>query len=290
MFKIAILGCENSHADAFLESIIKKGEYPDLEVVGVYSHEADANARMKEKFGVYCAESFDEFVGKVDGIMITARDGDNHYKYAKPYIKFGIPMFIDKPSTSKIEDANALIADLKANGCRFTGGSTCPHAPVVCKLADDVKSGEYGTVYGGYLRAPVSMENAYGNFYFYAQHLVEVTLKIFGYFPTSVKTYNNKNVTTATLRYPEYDVSLEYVDGNYKYVATVSAEKGFFGGEYPVDGSLYVHELEAFHSLLIGGEGKTSADEFISPVYVINALYEAIRTGEEVKIERSYFD
>ena len=82
MFKIAILGCENSHADAFLESIIKKGEYPDLEVVGVYSHEADANARMKEKFGVYCAESFDEFVGKVDGIMITARDGDNHYKYA----------------------------------------------------------------------------------------------------------------------------------------------------------------------------------------------------------------
>ena len=290
MFKIAILGCENSHADAFLESIINKKEYDDIEVVGVYSNEPEALDRMKEKFGVYCAQSFDEFVGKVDGIMITARDGDNHYKYAKPYISSGVHMFIDKPITSKIEDAKALITELKANGCRFTGGSTCPHAPVVVKLAADVKSGEYGKVYGGFLRAPVSMENAYGNFFFYAQHLIEVTLKIFGYFPTSVKTYTNKNVTTAILRYPDYDVSLEYVDGNYKYAATVSAEKGLFGGEYPVDGSLYPCELAAFHDILKGGAGKTSADEFIAPVYVINAFHKAITTGEEVVIERSHFD
>ena len=38
MYKIAILGCENSHAKNFLD-LISKGLYPDIEVVGVYSNE-----------------------------------------------------------------------------------------------------------------------------------------------------------------------------------------------------------------------------------------------------------
>ena len=114
MYKIAILGCENSHADSFLNFIIKEKKFPDVEVVGVYTDEEEANKRMSENFGVYCAKSFDEFVGKIDGVIITARDGKNHYKYAKPYISSGIPMFIDKPITSDEKEAVAFMKELKA--------------------------------------------------------------------------------------------------------------------------------------------------------------------------------
>jgi hypothetical protein len=61
-------------------------------------------------------------------------------------------------------------------------------------------------IYGGFLRSPVSMNNNYGGFYFYAQHLAEVLLKIFGYYPNSVKAYTNANVTSIVVRYDEYDI------------------------------------------------------------------------------------
>ena len=134
MYKIAILGCENSHADAFINLIKNNEKYADIEVVGVYSNEPEAMQKLNEKYGVYMASDYTEFVGKVDGIMITARHGANHYKYAKPYISSGIPMFIDKPITCDEAEAVQFMKELKANGVRVTGGSTCIHVPYVKEL------------------------------------------------------------------------------------------------------------------------------------------------------------
>ena len=49
MKKIAILGCENSHADQFLGFIQNDPRYADAEVVGIYSEEADAAARLADR-------------------------------------------------------------------------------------------------------------------------------------------------------------------------------------------------------------------------------------------------
>ena len=174
MYRVAILGCENSHATTFIDFVINKKAVDDIEFVGVYSNEREAMDNITEKYGIPGAESYDAFVGKVDGIIITARDGKNHYKYAKPYIASGIPMFIDKPITSDEVEAVTFMKDLKSHGCRVVGGSSCPHAPLVHELRDALKGGTSGKVYGGYYRCPISMVNNYGNFFFYAQHLVEV--------------------------------------------------------------------------------------------------------------------
>ena len=281
MYKIAILGCENSHADAFLTTILKDKKYPDIEVVGVYSDEESACERMRENFSVYCAKSYDEFVGQVDGIMITARDGRNHYKYAKPYIASGIPMFIDKPIASDEDEVVEFMKELKSHGCRVTGGSTCPYAPLVADLATVVDE----TTFGGFLRAPISVQNNYGGIWFYAQHLAEVMMKIFGYFPKSVKAYGNGVVTSVVVRYENYDVMAEYTDGSYTYAAYVSKSSGMVGGEYPVDGSLYPHELASFYALLKGGRGKEDLRAFVSPVYFIAAMIRSLESGKEEMIK-----
>lgn len=281
MFKIAILGCENSHADAFLTTILKDKKYPDIEVVGVYSDEESALERMRENFDVYCAKTYDEFVGEVDGIMITARDGKNHYKYAKPYIESGISMFIDKPITSDEDDAVAFMKDLKSHGCRVTGGSTCVYAPLVRELSDVDKA----EILGGFVRSPISVENNYGGIFFYAQHLAEVMMKIFGYFPKTVKAYQKGSVISLVVRYENYDVLCEYTDGSYSYAAYVSKPSGMAGGEYPVTPELYPHELASFYALLKGGRGKEDLREFISPVYFIAAVIRAVESGEEIEIK-----
>ena len=59
MFKVAILGCENSHANGFL-SLIKAGKFPEIEVIGVYSDETETAEKLNASYGVAVMKSYDE--------------------------------------------------------------------------------------------------------------------------------------------------------------------------------------------------------------------------------------
>ena len=137
MKKIAILGCENSHANNFLKFIKAKEEFKDIEVVGVYSDDIPAAEKLRDMFGVPVLDDYADAVGKIDGLIITARHGDNHYKYAKPYIESGIPMFIDKPITVKEEEAVEFMQKLRANNVRVCGGSSLKQDTFVMQLKDE---------------------------------------------------------------------------------------------------------------------------------------------------------
>ena len=280
MYKIAILGCENSHAQNFLNFIYKDKIVDDIEVVGVYSDEVQTAEKLNEQFGVAVADSYDEFVGKVDGVIVTARNGKNHLKYAAPYIADGIPMFIDKPITNSEEDAVTLMRSFKAAGVRFSGGSSIALSPTVSELSKTVKGKGGKAVFSGHIRAPLSLNNGYGGFYFYSQHLVETTLEIFGYYPKSVKAFQNGNVVSVIVRYEEYDVVMEFTDGSWKYYAYVSTDDGVVGGAIDTkNGS--VDEFKIFSGILHGGESTKGYREFIAPVFVINAIMRSLDSGDE---------
>ena len=186
MKKIAILGCENSHAATFLDFIYNIDKYRDIEVVGVYSNEPDTAKALNEKFGVKVLENYTDAVGQIDGLVITARHGDLHYEYAKPYLDSGIPMFIDKPLTIKGTEAVEFMNDLKSRGTRVCGGSSLKHDIGVKTLKSERENLVDGETLGGFVRAPLNADNIYGGFYFYAPHLVEVVSEIFGRYPLSV--------------------------------------------------------------------------------------------------------
>ena len=285
MYKIAILGCENSHAKNFLNVIKEKERFSDVEVIGVFSEDMEAANKLKDEFGVNVAKSYDEFVGKVDGVVITARHGDNHYKYAKPYIASGIPMFIDKPITITEEEAEEFKAELIKHNIKVTGGSTLKHPDVIKEFKEAVAEKTYGEVYGGILRAPIDLESSYGNFYFYSQHLVQMASEIFGYYPNSVIAFKNGKVLNCTLRYDEYDVNLEFVDLNYKYFAAISCENDYILKPLsPANCS--ENEFAEYYTILTGGEMVQSYDEFFAPVYVMNAIARSLASGKEETIKR----
>ncbi len=285
MFKIAILGCENSHENTFLNFIIKDKKYPDIEVVGVYSEDKQASQKLHDTYGVYAASSFDEFKGNVDAVIITARHGDRHYEFAKPYIADKIPMFIDKPITVTEEDAKAFMKELSENGIRVCGGSVCAFSDLVSELKNIVETKSEGEIYGGYLRTPVDLQNPYGNFFFYSQHLVEVMCEIFGYYPESVIAFKKGKAINCTVRYEQYDVNLLYGEGSRVYSANVSCENKLCGGEYPLDG-LFEKEFNSFYNLLKGGKQTKSYKDFFAPVYILNAINRSLQNGSEEKINR----
>ena len=257
MKKIAILGCENSHANTFLDNIIRDKKYPHIEVLGVFRDDNEAAKEVGNTYEVPIMSSYDQYAGMLDGVIITARHGDNHYKYAKPYIADEILMFVDKPITISEDDALKFMNELREKNIRVCGGSVCVLSELVSEMKSIVKNKSEGEIYGGYLRAPVIFENPYGNFFFYSQHLVEVMCEIFGYYPQSLKAYRNGRTVNCTVRYANYDVNLLFTEGSGVYSANVSCEKKLCGGEYLLDG-LFEKEFETFNQLLLGNEQKKS--------------------------------
>lgn len=283
MKKIVILGCENSHANSFLSFIKDNPKYSDVEVLGVYSDETEAAQKLSESYGVKIMSAYDEAVGQVDGVVVTARHGDNHYKYAKPYIASGVPMFIDKPIAIDEGEAIKMMQECRAAGVRLTGGSSVVHEAFVQTLKKEREENVDGKTLGGLVRCPISMKNAYGDFFFYSEHLVGVMSEIFGYYPKSVQAFENNGMLTVVFRYAEYDIVGLYTEGYYTYYAERSSEKGVHGENFPLE-SCFKRELDEFYSLLCGGEQRRSYQDFIAPVFVLNAIKRSIDSGKEEKV------
>ena len=284
MKRIAILGCENSHADAFLRCIAEKEAFSDVEVIGVYSDDRGDAERLKENFNVPILESFSEAVGRIDGLVITARHGDNHYRYAKPYIESGIPMFIDKPITVREDEAVELMRALKARGVRICGGSSLKQDVFVQRLKKEREDNVGGKTVGGYVRAPYQSKNEYGGFYFYAQHLVEMVCEIFGRYPLSVTARRNGSRIHVLFHYADYDCVGLFCDENYTYYASRMAENGTSSFDIPSTEEWFEREFGEFYRLLSGGRQSATYQDVFAPVFILNAIDRSLKSGREENV------
>ena len=285
MKKIAILGCENTHADAFIKCIREKEEFGDVEVIGVYSDDRAASEKLNEKYGVPIMENYADAVGKLDGLVITARHGAKHYPYAKPYIESGIPMFIDKPITINEDEAVLFMSELRERGVRICGGSSLKQDPFVRKLKEESLHEVDGKTVGGYVRAPYQSENAHGGFYFYAQHLTEMVCEIFGRYPLSVTARQNGEQIHVLFHYEAYDCVGLFCDRNYTYFASRMSEKGNSCYDIPATNEWFFSEFGEFYKLLSGGEQTSTYGDIIAPVFIMNAIERSLHSGKEEYIE-----
>jgi predicted dehydrogenase len=231
-------------------------------------------------------EGYADLVGKIDGLIITARHGDNHYKYAKPYIESGIPMFIDKPITTREDEAVEFMRALKDRGVRISGGSSLKQDVYVKQLKEEGLSSVGGATVGGYVRAPIQLENEYGGFYFYAQHLIEMVCEIFGRFPKAALAKQNGKQVHVLFRYDNYDCTGLYSDGNYLYYAARMAEKSASAFTIPTTKDWYYREFSEFYGLLCGEASCCDYESFISPVFIMNAIVRSLKSNKEEPVRR----
>lgn len=68
----------------------------------------------------YAVKNYEDMIGKIDALII-ARD-DMHFSISKLFLKNGIPVFIDKPLTSKISELNFFKKYLSSGMLMSTSG------------------------------------------------------------------------------------------------------------------------------------------------------------------------
>lgn len=290
MFKIAILGTENSHARAFC-NLIYKGcalngnvPYADFEVIGLCGDNPDENKLLQEITGgkAEISDNGDKWVDEVDAVMVTARHGGKHLAYARKYIEAGKPAFIDKPITIDPEEALELVRLAKKNNVPLCGGSSLGVIEDTQKMKT-LRKAQEDPIFGGSVSAPINMKNEWGDFFFYSQHLVQIMTEVFGHNVESVLAVGRENAATLIARYPDYDVSGHY--GTAGYSATIYAKSATHHQSLSL-ANAYLNEFHRFEHMVRTGGMPETYEELITPVFILNAIKEAIDTGKEVKVAK----
>ena len=210
MFKIGIIGSENSHAAAFSEIFNLSGTYDDVRVTAIWGEDMEASRKIAEKCHVEIVRPMD-MLREVDAVMVTSRNGALHWGYVRPFIEAGKPAFVDKPLANDYAEAKSIIDLAAEKRVPLVGGSSLKLIADTLALkeaADEAKA--KGELLGGNVYAPVSLDNPYGGFYFYSSHLIEIALTIFGYDPVAVNAVKTKAGIAAVLEYAGYAVTLNY--------------------------------------------------------------------------------
>ena len=287
MFRIGIIGTENSHATDLARRINLPDEsgkytYPDCRVTLVWGHYPEDNERIARDFDCKVASGIDEMVANVDAVLVNARDGKFHAEFARPFIEAGKPAFVDKPFTVDVDEARELIELAKKKGVPLCGGSTLKYADAVEELkAGRAESGD--KVLGGSVYAPVQMESEYSGFFFYSPHLAEMTLEIFGYAPKSVTAVKNKSGVCATVDYGDFCVANHFGSGAADYCASVYSADG--SDVRKIDLSMIgAKNCAAFVNMLRTGCMPRTYEELLAPVVYLNAVKKAYETGEKVEM------
>ncbi len=285
MFRIGIIGTENTHAEAFATLFRDEAEFADMKIVAVGGIDPESNQKMCEEFGIgMIAEKPEDMLGKVDAVMITARDGIYHAPFARPFLEAGIPMFIDKPFTVDTQEAIAFAKEAKARGVKLMGGSTlkCTYDAVL--LQNEAKQQGKNLV-GGTVAAPVMLDSPYSDFFFYASHLTELSLMIFGKDPKSVTALRNGESVTAIVEYENYSVTNTFMGGCRKYFAQVFSTEGIYFRQIDLSFASKIM-AQRFAEMLRHGTMPESYEDLIRPVVYMNAVKQSYLAQKPVAFEK----
>lgn len=289
--KVAILGTENCHAWFFSAKLLGKDGskyFPELDLIGVYGDKSDPEVGIgneelaKMSACPRFAEHYNDFLDEADAIMVTARDGRNHLKYAYEYLKKGIPVWLDKPVVGSVDDAKKLVEMMREYGSPVCGGSSMVFTKEIVEAAEYVKNNK-DSVLGGHIVSPIQLDSEYGGFWFYGQHLVQMVTAVFGTDVKSVKAERNGATVLVTYYYDNYTVT---AFGGSGFGVTVYKTTGVCSAEsisLPED--FYMPELMEFYDMTKTGKGASDMSEFLAPVFIIDATVKAYEQGKEIKIE-----
>ena len=288
MYRIGIIGTENSHALAFAKYFnlpdpeTGKMHHEDIRVTAILGTDQAANETIVQETGVkFTAETVEDLLDRVDGVMITCRKGSEHMAYALPFVERRIPLFIDKPFTSDPAEADALMARIQEYNCPVMGGSACKYLPGIKEIKNLVTElRAQGKFMGASMSFRISIDSPYDGIYFYSPHLVEMCLEAFGFDVKKIQAMRTGPNLLFNVQYEHDAVSLQFVGAGKQSCLVYGADENY---HFDIDTTgLYALEAAPFAELLHGTHDSLTAEQLVKPVHMIAAIQKAMLSGETV--------
>ena len=289
MYRLGILGSDNSHAEIFSKLVNLPGDngaqplFPDMEATCIFGLDEARTRQVAEDGKIPFIAGFpEEMIGRVDAVMAVFRHGDLHLPHVLPFIKAGIPTWVDKPFAIANEDARIMLQEAAGHGTLLTGGSTCRHTHDVQALKNAYRNGSRaGNIHAAVMNFPATVENEYGGIYFYGAHLAEMAMEVFGCDAKSVVASETNGMVTAIVKYDHLQLVLNFLPNCKSYHALLYGDQSTVFREIDIT-NCYIKGFERFAEMLRTGKAPLQPHELYGPVELLNAVRESCETGREV--------
>ncbi len=274
--RIGIIGAENSHTVGYGKMFNTDKKFPGVEVLYVWgeTEEFAKNAMVKGNIPNMVKDPL-EMLGKIDALIVDHRHAKYHLEAATPFVKAGIPTFIDKPFCYRVSEGKEFLALARKTGTPVSSYSTVAYTNATLDMKKQVAA--MGKINQVVRCGTVDIDSEYGGIFFYGVHLLQPVMNIFGEDIERVRvTRNGKNGSA----------SLVFKSGLYATLIFKSAYSGWETFVETADGLVelksqveesnpeicYVDMVEMFRT----GKEPRSHESMLSDVAVLEALEKSV--------------
>ncbi|MBN1556615.1 MAG: Gfo/Idh/MocA family oxidoreductase [Lentisphaerae bacterium] len=285
MLRIGIIGAENSHAAAIgrLINVERKIKGARVEYIWGETH-AFANAAAKAGGIPHMVRNPGEMLGRVDAVVVDHRDPRPHLKAALPFVREGLPVFIDKPFCYRAAEGKRFLKTARSHGAAVTSFSVLPEQAAFRAFRRGLP--KLGAVLAGAAYGPCDPYSRYGGLFFYGIHQVDLALHAFGYAVRRVLMTRNGNGATGQLFYPDGRiVTLNFIAEGFRgFALTAAGERGTLHRTIDMDASPYLRGVRTLVKMFKTGEAPLADEALLRPIQVLEALERSLKSGAIEKI------
>ena len=282
--RIGIIGAENSHTIGFGKMFNTDKTFPGFEVKYVWGETEEFAMKAMEKGNIpNMVSNPSDMLGKIDALIVDHRHAKYHLEAATPFVKAGIPTFIDKPFCYRVSEGKKFLAMAREVGTPVTSFSSVRQSDATFDKKKQMETlGEFNHIVS---LGPADIESKSGGIFFYGVHIIEPMLFLFGENVNRVRVSRNGKNASASLAYDDGKLATLIFNNMYSGWETFIDTKE---GLIKLDSSVekrdptrnYVDMVEMFRT----GKEPRSHQSILAGVAVLEALEESVITGDWVDV------
>ncbi|HBG26062.1 MAG: hypothetical protein A2Y10_03070 [Planctomycetes bacterium GWF2_41_51] len=284
--RIGIVGAESSHAGAIADVINIKKWIKGFKVDYIWGETKDAADKTAANYCIpNIVENPSQMMDKIDAVLIAHRDGKHHLKAAMPFIKAGIPAFIDKPLCCRLSEGKKFMDLCSKSNVPITSFSVLPLQVSFKKFLKKLPSA--GKLLAASIQGTCNVNGPYGGVYFLGPHLVEMALSAFGNNIEEVSLQENRGNGVCKFFYDDsLIVTLNCIpSGMNAYGITIIGDKKCSYEPIPFDSNWYITGIQTFTRMFKTGKMPYAYESLLKPVQILEALEKSLHSGKNEKLK-----
>jgi len=297
--KLGIVGAESYHTRAFAEIANVFQLIRGVRVTHVWG-ETEALAREKARIGrIPCVVRHpQDMIPQIDAVLLCGRDGRHRLAAAKPFLKAGLPIYADKPLAASLADARTLLRLRTKAGVPLLSSSVIPLQACVGALKKGL--GRVGELLGAQLVGPGDVNSPYSGLWFYAIHLTDLLVELFGPTVRQVQTATRGPAVSAVCSYADgrqvalaFRPNAAYEQAAQLFSVSATGRKGLWQGAIAYDRhpglkdpNPYVVLMRMIVRMFRTGKEPLSEQRMLAPVAILEAIEASRRTGRPAAVAR----
>jgi len=288
MIRIGLLGSDNSHALGFAKYINIAGTgsciYDDVRITHIYGHDEAQTAKVAAEGSIPNAVRDPmDMIGGVDAVMVLFRDGKYHYPYALPFIRSGMPVWIDKPLAIKPQEARTLVSLAEEYNSPLSGGSCCKLIPDLFEIKQYI-GGLQVPPLTAMLNFPVSLNSEYSGIHFYAPHLVEMATEVFGFKMRSVTAHRNGENLIVAAEYEKFSIVLAFMAQSVQYSCYIIEKNRTHKRDLDISEIIKLGMDDFIRTIKTGRPGRPPENLYKVTV-IVDAIERSMNANKRVELE-----